>query len=261
MSAVRRAAAGVLGALAVAWMGGQPAAAQPRGPAECAAPADVYADAVRLPATAAKLRARQPVKIVVVGGAAALGIAAGAPQLSYPAQLQSILGERFPKSTVTVVNRSVARQTAKEQYKRFHADVVAEKPDLVIWDTGAYDAVRSIDLDEFIGTIQNGIEKMRDKKIDLLLMDLQYGKVMQAMLDMERYRDALAWLTEVNGTYFFGRYALMKYWKDAGIFDYTNPPGKDYQQLAVRVYECLGYRLADAIAGAAVLKTAGNATN
>jgi hypothetical protein len=131
----------------------------------------------------------------------------------------------------------------------------------VIWETGAYDAVRSVDLDEFIGTVQNGIEKLRDKKIDLMMMDLQYGKAMQAMIDMERYRDALTWLTDVNGTYFFRRYALMRYWKDGDVFDYTNPPGKDYQQLAVRVYECLAFRLADAIAVATVLTTAGNTTN
>lgn len=259
MNGLRQAITIALAALAV--NAALPAVAQTRGPAECAAPVDVYRDEARLRATAAKLQAKQPLKVVVIGGAASLGTAAGAPQLSYPAQLQAILQERFPASPISVLNKSVPRQTAKDQYRRFHADAIAEKPDLVIWDTGAYDAVRSVDLDEFIGTVQNGIEKMRDKKIDLMVMDLQYGKVMQAMLDMERYRDALTWLTDVNETYFFRRYALMKYWKDASVFDYTNPPGKDYQQLAVRVYECLAYRMADAIAVAAVLTTAGNATN
>lgn len=252
-----------MGALALVAFAAAPthARAQQRGPAECAAPIDVYRDESPLRATAAKLQAKKPLKIVVLGGTASLGTAAGAPQLSYPAQLQTVLAERFPASEITVVNKSMPRQTAKEQYKRFHADVMAEKPDMLIWETGAYDAVRSIDLDEFIGTVQNGIEKLREKKIDLLMMDLQYGKAMQAMIDMERYRDALTWLTDVNGAYFFRRYALMKYWKDVDVFDYTNPPGKDYQQLAVRVYECLAYRLADAIAVGAVLTTAGNTTN
>jgi len=231
------------------------------GPDECAAPADAYADDVPLRATAARLRGKAPLKIVVIGGTAALGTAAGSPKLAYPAQLQGVLAERYPDVPVTVVNKSIARQTAKEQVKRLQRDVIAEQPQLVIWETGAYDAVRFVDVDEFVATVQGGIETLHEKKIDVMIMDLQYGKAAQSMIDVERYGDALGWLADVNDAYFFRRFDLMKYWREREVFNYTNPPGKDYQQLAVRVYECLAYRLADAISAAATVTTIGSATD
>jgi hypothetical protein len=40
----------------------------------------------------------------------------------------------------------------------------------------------------------------------------------------------------------------MKYWSDAGVFNFTDVPKDERRQLAAMVYACLGERLADAIA-------------
>ncbi len=47
--------------------------------------------------------------------------------------------------------------------------------------------------------------------------------------------------------YVFKRYDLMKYWIDAGEFDFINVPREKRLSLAREFYACLGERLADAI--------------
>ena len=109
----------------------------------------------KLPHLAERLRAEQPVRIVAIGGASTTGLAAGSSDLSYPHRLQEILTRWYPSSTITVVNRGVPRQTARQMLERFPTDVIPEDPVLVIWETGTTDAVRGVGVDEFAATLQS----------------------------------------------------------------------------------------------------------
>ena len=62
----------------------------------------------KLPHLAERLRAKQPVKIVAIGGASTTGLAAGSSDLAYPHRLQEILARWYPSSPITVVNRGRA---------------------------------------------------------------------------------------------------------------------------------------------------------
>jgi hypothetical protein len=45
---------------------------------------------------------------------------------------------------------------------------------LVIWETGISDAVRGIDTDEFAAALQTGIDELKNRAIDILLVDMQF---------------------------------------------------------------------------------------
>lgn len=220
----------------------------PGGPSECAAPAEIIRDDAQLEHIAARLQQGAPIRIVAIGGASTAGTHLGGPGVAYPARLQTILSQRYPRNRIVVINKAIAHQTAEQQRKRFARDVLPEQPTLVLWETGTYDAVLGVDLDEFAHTLQAGIEQLRDQGSDVMLIDMQYARLSALVLDTEHYQDTLAQVADVEDVYLFRRHELMHYWADTGIFDYSAPPHHDYHKLADQVYECLAYRLADAIA-------------
>ena len=62
----------------------------------CETPPELQEISVKLPHLAERLRARQPVNIVAIGGASTRGAAAGAPDLAYPHRLQVALAALYP---------------------------------------------------------------------------------------------------------------------------------------------------------------------
>src|SRR6516164_10516589 len=139
----------------------------------------------KLPRLAERLRAAEPVKIVAIGGASTTGLAAGSSDLAYPHRLQEILARSYP-SPITVVNRGVPRQTARQMLERFPTDVIPEDPVLVIWETGTTDAVRGVDVDDFAATLQAGIDEFKARGIDVMLVDMQFSHSTATVIDFER---------------------------------------------------------------------------
>jgi lysophospholipase L1-like esterase len=81
-----------------------------------------------------------------------------------------------------MVNKGIGGQEAPIELQRFGTDVIAEKPDLVIWQVGTNAVWQSPDqnprppsFDETTSAIRDGLVKLRDEtQADVILMDLQY---------------------------------------------------------------------------------------
>lgn len=223
------------------------ALAQPPGGAKCDVPAELTHVSDSLPLVGAHVRAGKDIRIVAIGGASTAGDAAGGPELAYPNRLKAALSERWPKIAVEVANKGVARQTASEMLQRFDRDVVAAKPALVVWEVGINDAVRGVDIDEFGRALQAGIELLKAKQIDVVLMDMQYSKRSVSIIGFEPYLQAIRRIADINHVIWFPRFEIMKHWSEAGVFDFTNVRPEERRLLAAKVYDCLGRRMADMI--------------
>lgn len=215
--------------------------------AECDVPDELMQVDDKLPNLAERLRAGAPVKIVAIGGASTTGLAAGSAELAYPHRLQEILTRSYPSSPVTVVNRGVPRQTAEQMLARFPSDVIAEDPVLVIWETGTTDAVRGVGVDEFAGTLQAGINELKARGIDILLVDMQFSHSTATVIDFERYLNALHRVGDVNDVNVFPRFEMMRYWSEQNVFNFDGVAKDERASLAARVYECIASKLAEAI--------------
>ena len=226
-------------------------AATPAEPAECATPPELLEAAVQLPHLAARLKAHQPATIVAIGGASTIGQAAGSPDLSFPHQLQQILAQAYPKGAITVVNKGVPRQSARQNFDRFPTDVFAEDPVLVIWETGINDAVRGTDIDDFAGTLQTGVDQLKNRAIDIIMMDMQFSKSATALINFEAYLKALHRVGDLAEVYVLPRYEMMRYWSDQKVFNFDEVAQEDRAKLAARVYTCIAYKLAQIIRRAA----------
>jgi hypothetical protein len=217
------------------------------GEAQCDVPPDLIRVEVTLPHLSERLQSGNPVKIVAIGGASTTGAAAGSPDLAYPHRLQEVLNRWYPKVPITVVNKGVPRQTAQQMLERFPSDALAEDPVLVIWETGTTDAVRGVEIDDFAAALQGGIDELKTRSIDIVLVDMQFSRGTVTVIDFERYLHTLHQIGEVNELYVFPRFEMMRYWSEQNVFNFDGVAKNERASLATSVYECIGRRLAEAI--------------
>jgi acyl-CoA thioesterase I len=213
----------------------------------CDVPEELMQVDDKLPHLAERLQAREPVKIVAIGGASTTGLAAGSPELAYPHRLQEILARRYPSSPIAVVNRGVPRQTAQQMLERFPSDVIPEDPILVIWETGITDAVRGVGVDDFAATLQTGIDGLKARGIDIILVDMQFSHSTATVIDFERYLNALHRVGDVNDVNVFPRFEMMRYWSEQNVFNFDGVAKDERASLAAKVYDCIAGKLAEAI--------------
>lgn len=215
----------------------------PGSAAECTVSADSFLFEPTLPGLVERLSAGKPVTIVAIGGASTEGRAGGGPDYAWPSQLGVALKRDFPAAPITVVNLGKPRQTAAAMQARFAKEIIPRKPNLVIWETGTVDAVRSVDLDAFRDTLQTGFAELRPKA-EVVLMDMQFSRLTHAMIDFEPYENAMLQMADVYDVPLFPRNQLMRDWSESGAIDYAVQDKGARQAVARKLYRCIGESLA-----------------
>jgi acyl-CoA thioesterase-1 len=215
---------------------------------ECSVPEHFYMFEPPLTKTAKALAAGREVVIVALGGSSTVGLAAGGKGLAWPTRLASALAERFPSARTNVVNLAVARQTAKEAIERLHRDVLPLKPTLVIWETGTMEAVRGADVDKFRDTMQAGIDELRAAGAEVVLMNMQFSREIDAIIHFEPYLIAMRELANANDVPRFRRRGIMRHWAESGALDLRATGGEKRRDLAAKLYDCIGRAMADFVA-------------
>jgi hypothetical protein len=239
-----RAVAALAGLVAMLAAASGPARAEDN---DCATPPEMTEGELKLPHLGERLKAHQPVSIVAIGGASTIGRAAGSPEFSYPHRLGQELQRHFPDSPITVINKGVPRQSARQMFERFATDVFAEDPVMVIWEVGVNDAVRGTDIDDFAQTLQDGVEQLKNRAIDLMFVDMQFSRSSATVINFEAYLKALHRVGDLGDVFVFPRYAMMRYWSDEKVFNFDDVAEDDRAKLAARVYDCLGRKMAELI--------------
>ena len=229
---------GTLGASARA------SAAAPEPSTLCAVPEALEYSELALPHVAARLKAGEPVRIVVMGSGSSAGMGATRAENAYPERLGGELARRFPKARFVIVNLSKRGQLAEDMAARFAHDVLGEQPALVIWQTGTVDAVKGVDAEAFADTLESGIDELKGHGADVILMNLPYNPHISTILNVTPYRDDMAWVAQSKAVILFDRYAMMRYWSETDVIDFSNPSQADQAKTDDLVHGCIAYRLA-----------------
>lgn len=237
--------AGLAALLLVVSVGCQSAEAAPL----CAAPTPLDRLPLPLPHLAAKLAAGQGVTIVAFGSSSTQGIGASTPAHAYPSELQADLAAALPHAAIRVVNKGVGGERETEMMRRFDADVLAEHPDLVIWQVGANAVIDDDALPPDERLIRSGIERLKQAGIDVVLMDLQYAPEMLRHRDYLRMEAYIAAIGHELGVPVFRRFALMRHWIASGAFEMADMIAADELHMNDASYGCLAQKLADALLG------------
>src|SRR6186713_2704172 len=120
-----------------------------------------------------KLASEEPITIVAVGSSSTAGAGASSAAASYPNQLAVELKRHFPNHSIAIINRGVGGENVDDMLKRFDTGVLAEHPDLVLWQLGTNSVIRD---DKFSDTsIHDGLNKIRAVGADVVLIDPQFA--------------------------------------------------------------------------------------
>lgn len=210
----------------------------------CNVPVSFIAQDVPLPRTAMKLRKGKSIKIVAIGSSSTEGVGASDPKQAYPARLQEELERRWPNARITVVNRGVGGERSSQTLARFDKDVFAEKPDLVIWQSGTNGALSDDKAEISREHLLTGIDRLRAAGIDVILMSPQYApsfnRRQRNLLHVEAIRSA----AREKEVAVFRRFEIMQYWMASGqmsLDDMLSPDGLHLNDLS---YGCVADQMA-----------------
>ena len=214
----------------------------------CAAPPALSAIEAALDRTSSRILSGKPLTIVAMGSSSTLGVGASSPALSYPSRLEQELRQRFPGIEIRVVNHGVGGQDVPEELTRLGRDVIAEHPDLVVWQVGTNAVLRRDDLSADEQLISRGVALMKESGIDIVLMDLQYAPRVLARPssgEMERLIADIARRTQVG---LFRRFEIMQVWDRTQQLAPASSVGRDGLHMTDAGYACLANQLAEALA-------------
>jgi acyl-CoA thioesterase-1 len=221
------------------------AAAQAR--AACTAPTELVSVARPLARTASHLTTGRQLKIVALGSSSTAGAGASSPAHSYPARLEAELRTRLPGVDIVVVNRGVNGEDAAEMLARLDDDVIAERPDLVLWQVGTNAVLRNFDLGGEAPLIRAGVDRLKASGTDVVLMDSQYAPAVIKKADNEAMLDLLDLIARERSTGIFHRFAIMRHWQQAEHVAFAQFISDDGLHMNDWSYGCVANLLADAI--------------
>ncbi|HEV8016625.1 MAG TPA: SGNH/GDSL hydrolase family protein [Stellaceae bacterium] len=213
----------------------------------CNAPEALTALVDPLPHTALRLAAGKSLTIVALGSSSTYGTGASKPEYSYPSRLAVLLRARYPGADITVVNRGVGGELIGDTTRRISAEVIGDKPDLVIWQVGTNDVLQDMDEQYVMANVRAGIAELHAAGIDVMLMDLQYAP---AVLTHPRYRameQALETTAKAAGVPLFQRFALMRDWTERGNMKMSAMIAADHLHMTDESYDCLAQQLSGTI--------------
>ena len=214
----------------------------------------VRADA-SLPRFAEAIAKGQPIKIAGLGTSSSAGAGVSAPYQAYPERLREELGRRFQPAPVSLVNLSQRGWTAVDMAAALDAKVIPLKPTLVIWQTGSVEAVRGLDVNQMGDALGAGIEKLREGRIDVILLEPQYNPHAVSMVNFAPYAEYMQWIASSHDVNLFNRHDIMKHWVEEGVVNFDESGRVLQRFVADQVHGCQAVLLADLVERAVRLGT------
>lgn len=167
---------------------------------------------ISLPHLRAALDAGAEGIVVALGSSSTQGVMASDPAHSYPAVLQDALSAALSSAHIAVLNRGIGGQDAAEELARLDVDVLALRPQLVIWQVGANGALHNVDPSVFHARVVAGVQRMQAAGADVILMDNQLSPRLLAAPEEPVIDQTLAQAAADTGVALFSRRALMQAW-------------------------------------------------
>jgi hypothetical protein len=199
-----------------------------------------------LPRTMARLNAGEPVRIVAIGSSSTTGLWMLSPSATYPEVMRRELARLRPTARIEIINSGRIGETVTGSIARFSRDVLALKPDLVIWQLGTNDVAWGGRAEGLKEQVHRGCPRAEGRRrrrnpdgssIRAGRARLLHHGVMQAIIAEVARQERVG---------LFSRFALMRRSIEAGL-----PAGAlvswDGLHNSTAGYDCVGRALARAV--------------
>ena len=219
-------------------------------PESCSVTSDLARLDLPLSRVAQRLADGEPVKIIAIGSSSTAGAGASSRAFSYPSRLEVELRTRFPRASITVVNRGVGGEEAPQMLARFARSVIAEKPDLVLWQVGSNAVLRGHDVVKVAEVIHEGVGQLQAIGADVILIDPQFAPRVIEKVDSEQMVALIAATAKRQNIDLFRRFAVMRYWREVRHVAFARSLAPDGLHMNDWSYGCMANLLASAIVDA-----------
>lgn len=199
--------------------------------------------------TAKHLNDHEPVTIVAVGSSSTGGAGATSALFSYPSRLERELRLKYPDTPITVINRGINGEEAADMMARLD-EVLAPKPDLVIWQLGTNTLLRDGSIPATSDVLQSGIARIKATGADILLIDPQFAPSVNAKPAVNDMVGMIGLVAKQTHVPVFRRYVAMQHWHDDLAIPFDRFIIADGLHMNDWGYSCLARLLADNIATA-----------
>ncbi len=190
----------------------------------------------------------EPVRILAIGSSSTSGVGASGPATTYPARLEEELNERIPEADFDVENAGVPGEGVVSTAGRLEDEVLADPPDLVVWQVGTNDALTGAGRDAFTRVVADGLAFLKARKVDVILMDQQYFPKIDGNTTYRGYVDQVHRLAVTAGVPVVNRFAAMDGWAERPAGQQVDMLSKDRFHLNDQGYACVAELVAEGIA-------------
>ncbi len=140
------------------------------------------------------VRAGRSIKVLAIGSSSTVGVGASSPIATYVAKLETSLEGAVKGLDVEVVGRGLSGEVAQGAADRMRKEVEATNPDLVVWQVGTNAALRQVSIESLKNCIKTALAWLAERRIEVVLIDPQYGEV---LVKDEHYERVVAAISEV----------------------------------------------------------------
>jgi lysophospholipase L1-like esterase len=200
---------------------------------------------------ARKLANHRPVKIVALGSSSTFGAGATTSAASYPSRLAQELSARLPGQEIILLNRGVNGDEAADMLARLESDVLAERPDLVLWQVGTNSLLRDKAVLPRATLLHEGLARIKAIGADIVLIDPQYAPKVLAKPNHEGMVSLIATAAKAEHVCLFNRFELMRDWHQVDRMPFETFVSGDGLHMNDWSYACVAKWLGAAIAEAA----------
>jgi acyl-CoA thioesterase I len=204
-----------------------------------------------LPRMARQLASGKPIKIVALGSSSTYGAGASSSAAAYPNRLAEVLTRQFPGHEITVLNRGVNGEEIADMLVRLDETVIAEHPDLVLWQVGTNSVLRDRALRPHDAEVHQGLQRLKASGADVVLIDPQYAPRVIAKPHCEAMVSMISAAAKAEHIGVFRRFELMRHWHLVEHLPFATFLSADGLHMNDWSYACLAKALGIAIAEAA----------
>ena len=190
--------------------------------------------------------------IVAIGSSSTEGAGASSPGAAYPSRLEGLLNKRFPDVAIRVLNRGIGGEEEADMLARFERDVIAAKPDLVLWQVASNAVIRNRRLSAEEMLIRKGIARLKRTGADVVLIDPQYTTAILAQPVAVPMIDLISTEGRRQRIGVFRRFELMKDWHENQHIPFEAFSVADGLHMNDWGYDCFARNLAAAIIASAI---------
>jgi lysophospholipase L1-like esterase len=203
--------------------------------------------AAALQALRGKIDRRETITIVVIGSSSTEGSDLANRRDAYPHKMAERLSLALGEGRVRLVNRGRGGETIPDTVARFERDVIAEKPDLLIWQLGANDIVRRADPIAAAAAVDAGFGLLKTSGAPVLMMDSQLAPSVTASPTLKPMREKLEKAASRHQALLWSRFDLMRDLIAKGLASERDLTKPDNLHMTEAMHACTGALLAETL--------------